>query len=168
MSSVPSEPIVRIDDLDLPTLVSLVGAAVDRRVLDSLTAAGIHGLRTGHGYVIQRLVAGPSTVSEIGKAVGVSQQAVSKIVHELVALGYVESSTDPSDRRRHPLVLTARGRIAVATAREGRMTLHDEVIEQVTSRDLAAARRVLSQLAAQLGLDEEVARRSVPAPAERT
>ena len=168
MSTPENAPTLHLADLDLPTVVSLVGSAVDRRVLDSLTAAGIHGLRTGHGHVVQRLVAGPSTVGEIADAVGVTQQAVSKTVRELVDLGYVERSSDPLDRRRRPLALTPAGRRAVRVARRARTALHDEVAASVTTRDLAAARRVLGQLARALGLDDEIARRSVPAPPDRT
>ncbi|HET7902489.1 MAG TPA: MarR family winged helix-turn-helix transcriptional regulator [Candidatus Nanopelagicales bacterium] len=157
-----------MSDLDLPTAVSLVGAAVDRRVLESLSAAGLHGLRTGHGHVIQRLIAGPSTVGEIADAVGVTQQAVSKTVKELVLLGYVEQSQDPSDRRRRPLALTPAGRRAVTTARRSRTALQDELAAAVPARDLAAAGRVLRQLARALDLDDQVARRSVPAPPDRT
>lgn len=168
VSTSENETAVRLGDLDLPTVIALVGSAVDRRVLESLAAAGLHGLRPGHGHVIQRLVEGPSTVGEIADAVGVTQQAVSKTVKELVSLGYVEQSRDAADRRRHPLSLTSTGRAAVRTARECRTSLHDDVVASATPRDLQAARRVLVQLAGALGLDEQVSRRTVPAPPDRT
>jgi DNA-binding MarR family transcriptional regulator len=146
-------------------MLSLLGAAVDDLVLRALREAGLTGLTTGHGYVVQRLVAGPATASEMAAAVGVSQQATSKTVHELLHLGYVRHVRDPADRRRRPVELTAAGRRAVAVAREVRRDFERQVADAAGKSHLAVAHEVLSAALDLLGLTRDVQRRSVPPPA---
>lgn len=59
--------------IGLAQSLSLLGYAVDGHVLTRLREAGLGGLRVGHGYVVQRLVEGPSTVGEIAASLGVTQ-----------------------------------------------------------------------------------------------
>src|SRR3954452_20172529 len=100
--------------LDLSSSLTLLGDAVSGIVSEALAGTG---LRHGHGYLVQRLLVGPATASEVADELGVSQQAVSKAVKELVPPGHVEPVADEADGRRRPVRLTARGRRAVATAR---------------------------------------------------
>ena len=111
------------DEVDVPALLSLLGSAVDSLVLRALADAGLHGLRLGHGYVVQRLLVGPGTATEIAAALGISQQAVSKAAGEMVRLGYARVRPDPADRRRRALELTDRGRQAVEIGRRARRLL---------------------------------------------
>jgi DNA-binding MarR family transcriptional regulator len=145
-------------------LLSLLGPATDAVVMRGLTAAGLSGLRGGHGYVVQRLIDGPSTVSEMRASLGVTQQAISKTVGELVELGYIRRAVDSSDHRRRPLELTARGREAVEVARRVRHEL-EVAVEQVVGRGtVEAGRAMLLALVDVLGMAVLVAVRSVPPP----
>lgn len=155
-------------DLDLATWLSLVGAAVDAHVVESLHAAGLDGLRPGHGYVVQRLINGPATVGDIAAALAVSQQAVSKSVRELVALGYAEQREDPADRRRRPVRLTRRGLRAVDVARRTRADLATTVAARVGAVDVSAALRVARATAEVLGTGDRVRRRAVAPPLDRS
>src|SRR5690242_12245399 len=103
--------------LDLSSALTLLGDAVSARVLTALEGTG---LRHGHGYLVQRLLVSPATATEVAQELGVTQQAVSKAVAELVSLGLVETVPDPADRRRRPARLTPSGRHAVASARAAR------------------------------------------------
>ena len=113
-----------LPDLDLASMLTLLGDAVSGEVLRALDDTG---LRHGHGYLVQRLVLGPATATEVAEELGVSQQAVSKAVKELVALGHVEVVTDPTDGRRRPVRLTGRGQQAVATARAARREIDGRI-----------------------------------------
>lgn len=95
---------------------TLLGDAVTRRVLRALDGTG---LRPAHGYLIQRLLTGPATATEIADHLGISQQAVSKALNELLTLGYVAPATT-GDRRRRPMALTPAGHHAIDTARAER------------------------------------------------
>jgi DNA-binding MarR family transcriptional regulator len=136
----------------------VLGDAVDGRVLDALAGTG---LRHGHGYIVQRLLVGPATATEIAQDLGVTQQAVSKAVKELEVLGHVAAVADPSDRRRRPVRLTARGHEAVRVARATRAqidaTLRDALGDAAFDDTMAALRVVMEAL----DLADRVDRRAV-------
>lgn len=149
---------------DLPVLVSLAGAAVDAHVLRVLDRHGLTGLRVRHGYVVQRLLVAPATATDLAADLGVTQQAMSKTVAELVRLGYVRTTVDPADRRRRPVELTEAGRRTVTVARRARAVLSRSLRRRVDPDALAAAGDVVHELLGLLDLDESVTRRAVPAP----
>ncbi|RKS75585.1 DNA-binding MarR family transcriptional regulator [Motilibacter peucedani] len=144
--------------LGLATLLSLLGAAVDDAVLRALDGTG---LRRGHGYVVQRLLVGPATATQVAAELGVSQQAVSKVLKELMALGHVELVADDADRRSRPVRLTTRGREAVHRARAVRADIDARVAGEVGTDELAAAHAVLVAALDVLGIREQVERRTV-------
>src|SRR4051794_10234323 len=74
-------------DLDLSSALTLLGDRVSGAVLEALHGTG---LRHGHGYLVQRLLVAPATATELAADLGISQQAVSKTLKELLALGIVE------------------------------------------------------------------------------
>ena len=152
--------------LDLPILASLAGAAVDEILLARLRAAGHPRIRRSHGYVFQRLLADTPTVTELGIALGVSQQAASKAVIELEELGYVERSPDAADSRLRRIALTGSGRAAIELARRQRGAFEADVLASLTPADAEAGRRLLLALLAASGGLEAIARRQVPVPSD--
>ncbi|MFC4692335.1 MarR family winged helix-turn-helix transcriptional regulator [Geodermatophilus arenarius] len=151
----------RPPELDLASVFSLLGTAVDDTVLQALAGTG---LRRGHGYLVQRLLAGPATATEIAVELGVSQQAVSKALGELAALGYVGPAGDADDRRRRPVALTQAGRRVVRVARETRADVDARVRAAVGDERFEACRDVLLDALDVLGLGEQVRRRAVRPP----
>jgi DNA-binding MarR family transcriptional regulator len=154
--------------IDFIASLSHIGAAVDAYVLSELRKARLHGLRRGHGFVIQRVILGPATASEMAESLGVTQQAVSKTVGELVSLGYLRQSVDRSDRRRRPLTLTARGRRAVDVSNSARAALEDRIREAAGQRRLASAKAVAAVTAEVLGIAEQLETRTVQPPLDRS
>ena len=55
-----------LPDLDMSSALTLLGEAITQQVLDALQGTG---LRPGHGYLIQRLLIGPATATEISGAI---------------------------------------------------------------------------------------------------
>ena len=154
--------------LDLAQTVSLLGAWVDGHVIERLHDEGMTGLRPGHGYFVQRLLTGPATATEMAQALGISQQAASKAVRELVELGYVAFMPDAADRRRKAAQLTDRGHRVVAVARTARAELDGRVREVVGGARFESALAVLHEAMSELGLDEAVRARRVRPPAEES
>lgn len=66
-------------------------------------------LRPTHGFVFVRLAPNGATVTEIAEHIGVTKQAASQLVEELVGKGYVRRTPHPSDARAKLIVLTERG-----------------------------------------------------------
>ena len=146
-------------------LVSLGGTAIEGMVLTALGERGLQGVRSRHGFVFQRLLAGPATATEMARTLGVTQQAMSKTVRELVALGYVVETRDPADARRRPVALTATGQEVVDVSRDARRSLEERVRSTVGEERAEVAAEVLAAMLDLLGLSEPVSRRAVPPPA---
>lgn len=151
--------------IDLATLAWLAGSAANDVFLERLRATGHPGVRISHGYVVQRLLDGTPTVSELATVLGITQQAVSKQVTELEQLGYVERRADPSDERVRRVALTRRGRNLIADARRIRTRLDRRLADTVGQARLDDARAVLVELIAAVGATESIARRRARPPA---
>lgn len=147
--------------LDVASALTLLGDAVSGLVLRNLDGTG---LRHGHGYVVQRLLLGPTTATEIAQELGVTQQAVSKTLKELIALGHVETAADTADRRRRPVQLTARGHAAVETARAARRQVDDRIRSAIGPVRFSEMISDLTKALDALDLTENVRRRAVPPP----
>jgi DNA-binding MarR family transcriptional regulator len=152
------------DELDLPTLAALAGSAANQHLLQRLRDQGYTGVRTSHGYVIQNLIEESPTVGELADRLGVTQQAASKTVVEMEALGLVTRVPDPGDSRVRRVTLAARGQALLAAGRAARGELEQAVEAEVG--DLVAAKRALVSLLAQTGQMAAVLRRRVRPTAE--
>jgi DNA-binding MarR family transcriptional regulator len=128
-------------DLDVVTATFLAGSALNEEALRRLHARGYDGLRVRHGYVIQHVVEGPIPIGELAARLGVTQQAASKTVAELEALGYLERTADPADARVRRAGLSARGRAAVAETRRIRAEIGDELAAALGPRRVACLRK---------------------------
>src|ERR671912_2975999 len=115
-------------ELDLPTLVSLAGVAANQHLLRRLHEDGYPGVRTSHGYVIQNLIDKTPTVGELAGRLGVTQQAASKVVVEMEAMGLVTRDLDRSDSRIRRVALTSRGQALLTAGRAARASL-ERVVE---------------------------------------
>ncbi|MEU2286352.1 MarR family winged helix-turn-helix transcriptional regulator [Streptomyces sp. NPDC013178] len=88
----------------------LLAAAGDltRRINDGVGARGFE-VRPAHGFAFTRLAPDGATVTELAAHLGVTKQAASQLVEELVRKGYVERRPHPEDARARLIVLTERG-----------------------------------------------------------
>jgi len=150
--------------LDLGHLALFVGHAVSDAVQAAVAASGHGDLRFSHGFLFQHLVDGERTVGDLATRLGVTQQAVSKVVAELEALGYLERADGAGDRRRRPVRLSARGRAAIARARKARLAVERRLEARCGARAVASARAVLADALEALGGADAVRGRRVTAP----
>jgi DNA-binding MarR family transcriptional regulator len=148
--------------LDLGHLAQFVGARVNELLLERLAAEGFGDLRTSHGYVFQHLIDGPRTISELARLLGVSQQAASKSVAELVTLGYLESAPD-ADKRARAIRLSARARASIAVSRLFRAKLEKKLTKKHGAA-LDEARALLASVLEELGGGATVRARAVREP----
>jgi DNA-binding MarR family transcriptional regulator len=93
----------------IATLAWLAGSCANEHLLRVVRGSKNPKVRNAHGYVFQHLLGRPRTVGELAELLGVSQQAASKVVVELEALGYVERHGDGSDKRVRRILLSRRG-----------------------------------------------------------
>jgi DNA-binding MarR family transcriptional regulator len=149
--------------LDLAQLSLFVGQRADALVLSRLHARGFDGLRISHGYLIQHVVEQERSISELAERMGVTQQAASKAVRELVELGYLELAAG-RDARQRMVRLSSRGREALASARKLRAELERRLLRTQPPAAVTAARSVLASMLEQLGGLDSVRSRKVVEP----
>jgi len=144
---------------DLGLLSVVVATGVTERIAERLADAGFDDVRDSHGYVVQGLLAGDTTVTHLGARLGISAQAVSKTVRELERAGYVACGTDPTDRRSRPLRLTARGEQLVDASRRARLAVARDLERWLGTRDTGELVRLLQHAAERYGGIEQLSTR---------
>lgn len=149
--------------LDLGYLALFVGMRMNELVTQALAAAGFAELRQSHGYLFQHLMAGPRTVTELSELMGVTQQAASKAVAELVELGFLEQAPT-SDRRARRIALSSRARKAIATTREIRAEREQSLRAVHGAKAIDEGRALLARILEGLGGLEAVRGRRVRSP----
>ncbi|GAA3503909.1 MarR family winged helix-turn-helix transcriptional regulator [Streptomyces prasinosporus] len=89
-----------------------------QRIHEGVVARGFEGLRPAHGFAFARLAPGGATVTDLAAHLGVTKQAASQLVDELVRKGYAERRPHPEDARARLVVLTELGRACTRAAEE--------------------------------------------------
>lgn len=86
-----------------------VAGGLTQRIHEGVVARGFEGLRPAHGFAFARLAPDGATVTDLAVHLGVTKQAASQLVDEMVRKGYVERRPHPGDARARLVVLTGRG-----------------------------------------------------------
>ena len=94
---------------ELPLLLAGAFRALIDSLHDELTARGHPDARPIHGFALQAIGPEGTTVSELGRRLGVSKQAAAKTVANLELLGYVVRGQHATDARAVQLRRSARG-----------------------------------------------------------
>jgi len=97
----------------------------------------LHGLKTG----------GPQTVPQIARARPVSRQRIQKLADEMAAEGLVAFADNPAHKRSKLVRLTPKGERAHAELTTAMLTLCEGLAAGLDAGEVAAARKVLDQLA---------------------
>lgn len=97
------------DDLEAPFLLMRAFRGLVDRVHADLGEQGFPGIRAQHGFALQAIGDGCTSV-ELGTRLGVTKQAATKTAAGLERLGLISRDPNPDDRRERTLTLTARGR----------------------------------------------------------
>ena len=98
---------------------ALLAAAGDltKRINDGVVARGFEG-RPAFGFAFTRLAPDGATVTDLAAHLGVTKQAASQLVDELVRKGYAERRPHPVDARARLVVLTESGWACTRAAEE--------------------------------------------------
>jgi DNA-binding MarR family transcriptional regulator len=112
-----------------------------------LVEAGFGDIPQRGYWTLMALAAGAGDAGEVVSQMGVTKQAVSKVVDILVASGYLDRRTDPTDRRRTPLALTAKGRKAVAVIEQAVHATEQAFVAEVGTASFDRFTRTLADLA---------------------
>lgn len=97
------------DDLAMPFLLMSAFRNLVDAVHDQVATRGFPDVRASHGFTLQAVGEGCTSV-QLGERLGVSKQAATKSASTLVDMGLLERHPNEQDRRERVLRLTAKGR----------------------------------------------------------
>ncbi|MFJ7179079.1 MarR family winged helix-turn-helix transcriptional regulator [Streptomyces massasporeus] len=95
-----------------------VAGGLTQRIHEGVLARGFEGVRPAHGFAFARLAPDGATVTDLAAHLGVTKQAASQLVDEMVRKGYVERRPHPEDARARLVVLTGQGWACTRAAEE--------------------------------------------------
>jgi len=93
-------------------------------------------------------------VCGLGRELSIGESAASLLVDQLVRRGYLGRKTDPADRRRVLLGITARGEKRLRELRQGSAEIMNEWLAELDQDQLEALARGLGALAQAVSADE--------------
>ncbi|MER7200028.1 MarR family transcriptional regulator [Streptomyces sp. CB01635] len=125
-------------------LLSAAGE-LTQRIHEGVVARGFEGLRPAHGFAFARLSWDGATATDLAAHLGVTKQAASQLVDELVRKGYAERRPHPDDARARLVVMTERGWACARAAEESAADAVRPWVERLGERK---ARALLDQLTA--------------------
>ncbi|MFI1724230.1 MarR family winged helix-turn-helix transcriptional regulator [Streptomyces sp. NPDC020489] len=128
---------------------ALLAAAGDltQRINDGVVARGFSGVRPMHGFAFARLAPDGATVTELAAHLGVTKQAASQLVDELVRKGYVERRPHPVDARARLVVLTEQGWACTRAAEEAAAEAVRAWVDVIGEGEVRGLRDRLTRLA---------------------
>ena len=132
----------------LALTAALLAAAGDltRRIDEGVVARGFEG-RPAYGFAFTRLAPDGATVTDLAAHLGVTKQAASQLVDELVRKGYVERRPHPEDARARLVVLTERGWACTRAAEEAAAEAVRVWVELIGEGEVRALRDQLARIA---------------------
>lgn len=95
--------------------------------------------------MLERLVEGSASVSELADAIGVDQPRASRLVADAARRGLVERTPDPTDARRALVSLTTAGRDLLTTMRDTRRSAVTTALEGFTDEETATFAALLDR-----------------------
>jgi DNA-binding MarR family transcriptional regulator len=128
--------------------VSMLGQAYSLlgfQIVEGVVGAG-YPQKPKHSAVFAQITPDGSRLTELARKANMTPQAMGELVDELVDMGYVVRRPDPADGRAKLIVLTKRGRDAVAAGRKSIEGIEEQVTEILGERGHRELRRLLSKL----------------------
>jgi DNA-binding MarR family transcriptional regulator len=120
--------------------------AINQDVTAALRAAGYEELKNSQVLCLAHIDLDGTNVVDLAERSNISKQAASKLVSELVALGYLSTSRAPSDGRAILVQFTPRGRSLMQQSFALFADLERAYRRQLGAQDYAVLRRALRLL----------------------
>jgi DNA-binding MarR family transcriptional regulator len=123
-------------------------AGYRRQMENQLAEAGFAGRQFPAGRVL-RMCAGPgvTTISDVGRELGITRQGASKIVAALRKQGYLSATPSQDDGREKILTLTPRAVEALLAAHRAAAAIEKRVREEIGAEAMEQFFRVLDVVA---------------------
>jgi DNA-binding MarR family transcriptional regulator len=116
-------------------------------VLSNLASLGYPDVRPAHLPVLQNLNGQCLRLTALAALCGVTKQTMGYLVDDLVNLGYVESSKDPTDARAKIITLSDRGRMLEQHRAEILQGIDAEWTRALGAKEMKRLTKLLEKLA---------------------
>lgn len=127
-------------------LLRMPWEVVQRRMRARLHAEGFDDLDAAHLAIFQYPGPQGARPTELAERLRMSKQAVGYLLGQLERLGYLERRPDPEDQRGKRIVVTARGRRAIAVIRDAVAEVEDEWAVRLGADRFVQLRALLQEL----------------------
>ncbi|MFD5110638.1 MarR family winged helix-turn-helix transcriptional regulator [Streptomyces cinereoruber] len=131
---------------EFPLLVADVFEAAGRLRRDGETIAAAEGQTQSRWQVLSVLSGRPMTAPQAARRLGISRQAVQRVVNELVNDALVSSEPNPDHRTSPLLATTDAGRQVLQHIMDREAEAHRSLDEVITPEEVTMAREVLQRL----------------------
>ncbi len=115
----------------------------------ALRAAGFKDLKNSQVFCLAHIDLAGNSIIDLAERSNISKQAASKLVGELVALGYLSASQVPTDRRTTLVQFTPRGRSLMQRSFELFADIERDYCRRLGAQTYAALKRALKALGEQ-------------------
>ncbi|MGO4695986.1 MarR family winged helix-turn-helix transcriptional regulator [Paenibacillus sp. 2TAB26] len=133
-------------ELDLTSLLSLSFSVSINELHNRLSELGFDDIRPVHGFMFKCINPNGATGIELAEYLGVTKQAVSKMVDYLEQCGYVIRKAHPTDNRGKIIILTERGWLVVKAKEKILTEIEQRWIENIGAERLQMIKEDLSKL----------------------
>lgn len=115
----------------------------DDGLLARLHSGGWLAVTRAHSMIFAHLDADGTRPSELARRIGVTRQAVHQTVNELIDMGLVQLSPDPTNRKAKLVALTSQGKENVKAALEIFTELEDQLSHRIGPEQVENLRQAL-------------------------
>ncbi|WP_042274572.1 MarR family winged helix-turn-helix transcriptional regulator [[Clostridium] dakarense] len=136
----------KFSELDLTSLLSLSFSTLIDELNDRMSELGFEDIRPAHGFLFTCITPNGATGIEIAEYLGITKQAVSKMVDDLEKRGYVMRQTHPTDKRGKIIVLTEQGRLIMKAKEEILAEIEKRWMENIGTERMQMLKEDLTKL----------------------
>ncbi|MEH6955326.1 MarR family winged helix-turn-helix transcriptional regulator [Neobacillus drentensis] len=133
-------------ELDLTSLLSLSFSTLVYELHDRLSEIGFGDIRPAHGFMFNHIFPNGATGQELAELLGITKQAVSKMVEYLEKNRYVMRRPHPTDKRGKIIVLTERGLLVMKSKEKIIAEIEQRWIENIGTERMQMLKEDLENL----------------------
>jgi DNA-binding MarR family transcriptional regulator len=141
-----ADQLARTRASNLRQLLLRASRAINHDVTTALRAAGFKDLKNSQVFCLAHIDLDGTSVVDLAERGNISKQAASKLVGELVALGYLSTSPGPSDGRAILVQFTPRGRSLMQRSFELFADMEREYSRRIGAQSYRILKRALLAL----------------------
>jgi DNA-binding MarR family transcriptional regulator len=130
----------------LPRLLGLLKKDMDARITDKLVQRGYADFKLGDLVLIVNIQPEGTINNELARRARITKQAMSKVVKNLEAGGYILTRKNANDNRSSVIFLTDNGKRLLISAAEAFREIQDEYVGIIGQEDTDTLKEILGKL----------------------